>query len=88
MLLKYFSHKPNDETKTNDKDNNEISDSSRKGNIDINTRHLFNIDFEKLYVKYYSKEHSQYTPFQYLQLVNDFKIILKLIDSFIQTIKA
>lgn len=73
--MQYFNDKGND---------NRIVPVQTKANTNVDKCLLFNIDIEKIYSKYYSKEYEEYTPSQYIQMVNDFKILLKLIDSFIQ----
>lgn len=70
LILKYLKGKDDDITKTN--------------NSQFRQNHIFSIDLNKLYNDYYSVDFESFTPEKMDEMLNDFKAVLKLTDSFIQ----
>lgn len=73
LILRYLSGKEND---IYNNDNRKIQH--------FKQNHIFSIDFDKLYTEYYSCDFDQFTPEKIDEMLNDFKAVLKLTDSFIQ----
>ena len=75
LLLKYLT----------EKDQSFIDE---KQNIDTvkgyNSNHIFSLDFNKLYSEYNGSEFEDFSTEKMKKMLNDFKAILKLIDSFMQ----
>ena len=71
LILKYLKGKEEDITKSN-------------ANTQFRHNHIFSIDFNKIYNDYYSVDFDTFTPEKMDEMLNDFKAVLKLTDSFIQ----
>ena len=69
LILKYLKGKEEDIT---------------KANTQFRHNHIFSIDFNKIYNDYYSVDFDTFTPEKMDEMLNDFKAVLKLTDSFIQ----
>jgi hypothetical protein len=52
-----------------------------KSNL-ISSNGLLNVDLDKLYKEYYNGDFNEYSMFKLEKLYNDFRIVLKLTDSF------